>query len=126
TRGTGDGDELRGRADTIMVVHVPADHETVQVMSIMRDNWVPIPGRGEAKVNAAMAWGGMPLMVETVESLIDTRIDHVAVIDFESFKGLTEAVGGVTVDNPRSFRAVSGQRFEEGEITLIGDDALAF
>ncbi len=122
--GAGSGD--LGRADTIMVAHVPADHGTVQVMSIMRDNWVPIPGHGERKINAATALGGIPLMVQTVESILDTRIDHVAIIDFESFKGLTSAVGGVTVDNPKAFKTVSGQRFEADTITLEGDDALAF
>jgi len=114
------------RADSIMVVHIPADRQTVQVMSIMRDNWVPIPGHGEAKINAAMAWGGVPLMVETIEGILDARIDHVAMIDFESFKGLTTALGGVTIDNPKTFTAISGQRFEQGTITLEGADALAF
>ncbi|MDQ0614821.1 LCP family protein required for cell wall assembly [Microbacterium sp. W4I4] len=117
---------IRGRSDTIMVAHIPADHSTVQVMSIMRDNWVPIPGHGETKINAATAFGGIPLMVQTVEGILDTRIDHVAIIDFESFKGLTTAVGGVTVDNSTAFKAGSGEHFAAGEITLEGADALAF
>jgi len=125
-RGTGEGDDVSGRSDAIMVVHIPADHETISVMSIMRDNWVEIPGHGEAKINAAMAIGGLPLVVETVEQFIDTRIDHVAIIDFESFSGLTDALGGVTVNNPKEFTAVSGEHFDEGKITLQGDDALAF
>lgn len=125
SRSTGD-DTSNGRSDTIMVAHIPADHSTVQVMSIMRDNWVEIPGHGMNKINAATAFGGIPLMVETVEGILDTRIDHVAIIDFESFKGLTTAVGGVTVDNPKTFTAVSGQTFEAGKITLEGEDALAF
>ena len=72
-------------------------------MSIMRDNWVPIDGHGYNKINAALAFGGVPLMVSTVENFIDTRIDHVAVIDFEGFKGLTDALGGVTVSSPVAF-----------------------
>lgn len=51
------------------------DHQTVQVMSIMRDNWVPIPGgHGEKKINAATALGGIPLMVQTVGRTIDDQI----------------------------------------------------
>ncbi len=119
-------DDNAGLADTIMVAYVPADQSTVSVMSIMRDNWVEIPGHGEAKINAAMAWGGVPLIVETVESIIDIPIDHVAIIDFEGFEGITSALGGVTVNNPRAFTAVSGETFAEGEITLEGSDALAF
>src|SRR3712207_8564377 len=66
TRGSGESlQEAGGRADAILVVHVPADRKNIQVMSIMRDNWVEIPGHGRAKVNAALAYGGVPLMVQT-------------------------------------------------------------
>src|SRR5690606_401872 len=98
-------------------------------MSIMRDNWVNIQGHGEAKINAAVAYGGIPLAVNTVENFIDARIDHVALIDFESFKGLTDAVGGVTVNNTIAFDSINGGHgfsFAQGEITLNGDEALAF
>jgi len=114
-----------GRADTIMVMHIPADRENVQVMSIMRDNWVPIPGRGHAKINAALAFGRIPLMVATVEDFIGARIDHVAVIDFDGFKGLTDALGGVTVNSTKAFKA-DGYTFQEGPQKLDGDAALAF
>ncbi|HEX5860128.1 MAG TPA: LCP family protein [Microbacterium sp.] len=115
-------ESLRGqRSDAIMVVHIPGDRENIQVMSIMRDNWVPIPGHGEAKINAALAWGGVPLTVQTVESMIGVRIDHVAIVDFEGFKGMTDALGGVTVQNKLAFGS-----FPEGEITLNGTEALAF
>ncbi|HLS01072.1 MAG TPA: LCP family protein, partial [Beutenbergiaceae bacterium] len=61
-------DKVTGtRADAIMVVHIPAERDQVDVMSIMRDNWVPIDGHGHAKINAALAYGGVPLMVSTVE-----------------------------------------------------------
>jgi len=128
TRGqVGDDlDDIRGqRSDTMMVVHIPADNASVQVMSIMRDNWVPIPGRGHNKINAALAFGGVPLTVQTIESIIDVRIDHVAIVDFEGFSGLTDALGGVTVNNPKAFTA-RGTAFAQGQITLDGTDALKF
>lgn len=125
-RGTEDGDDIGGRSDTMMLVHVPADHDSISVMSIMRDNWVEIPGHGEAKINAAMALGGLPLVVETVERFVDTRVDHVAIVDFAGFAAIADALGGVTVSNPKAFTAVSGEEFAEGEITLSGSDALAF
>lgn len=119
---------LGERADAIMVVHVPADRKSVQVMSIMRDSWVPIDGYGEAKVNAAYSYGSIPLMAQTLEQLIGQRIDHVAVIDFEGFKGMTDALGGVTINNPKQFESnrIKGHVFEQGEITLNGEEALAF
>lgn len=122
-----DLDDIKGtRSDVIMVAHIPADRESVQVISFMRDNWVEIPGHGMNKINAALALGGVPLVVGTVEGIIDARIDHVAVIDFEGFKGLTDALGGVEIYNPTAFNSSHGARFEAGDITLNGDEALAF
>lgn len=120
---------LGDRADTILFVHVPVDRESVQVMSIMRDSWVTIPGYGDAKINSALAFGGVPLMVQMVEQLTGQRIDDVAIIDFEGFRGLTDAVGGVTVQNEIAFTAgQAGGRYsyEAGEITLTGDEALDY
>ena len=115
------------RSDTIMVAQISPDRKNVTFMSIMRDNWVEIQGHGAAKINAAVAFGGVPLAVNTVENFIDARIDHVALVNFESFKGLTDALGGVTVNNSQAFTAKhGGQTFAQGEITLNGDDALSF
>lgn len=128
TRGklTGSLDSASGnRSDTMMVVHVSADRQDIHVMSIMRDNWVTIPGHGEAKMNAALAYGGVPLVVQTVEGLIDTRIEHVAIVDFAGFKGITDALGGVTVNNTIAFNR-QGFHFAEGPVHLNGAEALAF
>ena len=116
---------LGDRSDTIMVVHVPADRSGVQVMSIMRDSWVDIPGYGTNKINAALAYGGIPLLVQTVEQLLSTRIDHVGVLGFDGFMGITDAIGGVTVNNPVAF--TSGQYdYPAGEIHLQGEEALVY
>ena len=113
------------RTDSILVAQISADRQSVTVMSNMRDNWVPIEGHGDAKINAAAAFGGIPLAVNTVEMFIDSRIDHVAIVDFESFKGLTDAVGGVKVRNQVPFTS-GGYTFAEGDVTLNGDEALRF
>lgn len=120
-------DALGDRADTILLVHVPADRQTVQVMSIMRDSWVDIPGYGMSKINAALSYGGVPLMVQTVEQLIGQRVDDVAIIDFTGFEGLTDALGGVTVQNEVAFSAGDPTRtFAAGAITLDGASALTY
>lgn len=116
---------LGDRADALLLVHVPADRESVQVISIMRDLWVPIPGHGEGRVNAALSLGGVPLLVQVVESLLGQRIDDVVVVDFAGFADLTDAVGGVTVQNEVAFTA-AGVRYEQGAITLTGADALPY
>lgn len=120
-------DDLVGqRSDSILVAQVSGDGQSMHVMSIMRDSWVTIPGYGENKVNAALSFGGVPLAIETVELLLDTRIDRVAIIDFEGFKGVTEALDGVTVDNSVAFTSIDGYTYEEGPIDLRGDQALSF
>ncbi len=123
-----DIDGIRGqRSDTMLLVHIPADRENIQVISIMRDSWVTIPGKGENKINSALASGGVPLVVQTLEDLIGVRIDRVAIIDFEGFRGMTDALGGVTFSNPVSFRGTAnGYFYQQGEITVSGDQALEY
>ncbi|WP_258933295.1 LCP family protein [Nesterenkonia pannonica] len=122
---TGEGNE---RSDTMMFVHIPEDRSGVYVMSIMRDLWVEVPGEGMGRVNTALGLGGYDLAVDLVEEMLYTHIDHVAVVDFEGFSDLTEALGGVYVDNPHSFSA--GQRnpafYPEGTIRLEGSNALRY
>ncbi|MFI7483538.1 LCP family protein [Kocuria sp. M1R5S2] len=115
------------RADAIMLLHVPEDGGAVYVMSIPRDLWVEIPGVGQAKINSAIDAGGVPLMVDTVEGLFDTRVDQVAQVDFEGFENIVDAVGGVTIDVPKDF--VSWQKdmlFTAGPMHMDGATALEF
>ena len=115
------------RADTMMLLHIPEDRSGIYVMSIMRDTWTDIPGYGEHKINAAMTLGGTPLVVQTLEGLFDTKIDHVAMIDFEGFRDLTTALGGIQVKNDFAFTAHDTDYFYPvGKLTLEGDRALRF
>ncbi|MFI6645652.1 LCP family protein [Streptomyces sp. NPDC050504] len=85
------------RSDTMLLVHIPADHSAAYFVSLPRDSWVDVPGHGEAKLNAAFSWGGPPLLIDTVQRLTDLRIDHLAVLDWDGFKNLTDALGGVDI-----------------------------
>ena len=115
------------RSDSMMLVHIPEDRSQIYVMSMVRDMYVDIPGYGQNKLNAAISFGGVPLLLRTVEGLFETKIDHVAMIDFEGFKELSTALGGVTVNNEIEFTANDTDYFyPTGEITLEGDRALRF
>ncbi len=114
------------RSDTIMIAHIPSDRASMQLMSIPRDSWVSIDGHGEAKINAALSYGGLPLAVKTVGDFIDAPIHHVAVIDFEGFKMLTDALGGVDVESPEAFTGKDNHTFVKGVNHLDGEAALAF
>jgi LCP family protein required for cell wall assembly len=92
------------RSDTIILAHLPKGRGSAQLISIPRDTWVHVPaskdgkqGNADAKINAAFAWGGVPLVVQTVESFTGVRIDHVAIIDFAGFKEIIDALGGVDI-----------------------------
>ncbi|WP_075201318.1 LCP family protein [Leucobacter japonicus] len=122
---TEDEESTGQRSDVVMLVHVDAARQHVQVMSLMRDSWVDVPGHGPAKINAAMSWGGTPLAVQTIEQLLGVRIDHVALIGFEGFEQMTDALGGVSVYVPAPF-AEGGFRFEQGQTDMQGKQALVF
>jgi LCP family protein required for cell wall assembly len=114
-----------GRSDVIVLAHVSGDGDSVHLIHFPRDLYVQIPGRGGDKINAAYAYGGAPLLVSTVQDLVGVPIDHVAMIDFDGFKNMTDAVGGVKVYVHEA--SSSGQySFAEGFQHMDGDEALAF
>ncbi|SLM91603.1 cell envelope-related transcriptional attenuator [Brevibacterium yomogidense] len=106
-------------------MHIADDSSGAQIMSIPRDLWVPIEGRGEGKINAAMSHGGLPLATETVRDFIDAPIHHVAIVDFAGFQALTDSVGGVEVESDQAFVS-NGHSFSEGTNHLNGEEALSF
>jgi anionic cell wall polymer biosynthesis LytR-Cps2A-Psr (LCP) family protein len=83
------------RSDAIMVLHIPADRGKATLVSIPRDSWVPVDGYGDQKINAAFSYGGPSLLAQTVEQVGDVRLDHVMVVDWAGFRGITEVVGNV-------------------------------
>jgi LCP family protein required for cell wall assembly len=85
------------RTDTMMIMHIPADRSAIRAVSVPRDSWVPIPGHGEAKINAAFSWGGPKLLVAAVENLTKIRIDHYVAVDFDGFKAMVDSLGGVDI-----------------------------
>jgi LCP family protein required for cell wall assembly len=119
------GNAGHGRSDVLMVMHLAADRESAYMISFPRDMYVPIPGHGKNKINAAFAFGGPSLTVRTLEGLMNTRMDHVALIDFDGFINLTEELGGVTVYNKYPSDS-GGYKFPVGDVNLRGEQALAY
>jgi LCP family protein required for cell wall assembly len=123
------GDTGNGRTDTILLVHVPAlgSPTPTTMVSIPRDSYVPIPGYGRDKINAAFAMGGAPLLAQTVEQATGLRLDHYAEVGFGGFAVLVDALGGITVcpvtpmDDP-----LAGIDLPAGCQKLDGRDALGY
>lgn len=115
------------RSDTMMVLHVDADRRGASVISIPRDSWVEVPGHGPAKINAAFSLGGPALAVSTVEKLTGVRVDHVAVVDWDGYKAMIDALGGVDVVVPKTvFDHYRDQTWTAGKHHLDGEEALRY
>lgn len=120
--------ETASRADVIQLVHVNKAASQVHLVHFPRDLYVDIPGQGKDKINAAYAYGGAPLLVRTLQDLTGVKIDHVAQTDFEGFKDLTDAVGGVRVyaEEASSTGGNGGTDIQQGWNELDGEQALGF
>jgi LCP family protein required for cell wall assembly len=123
------GDVGDGRTDTILLVHVPgiASSTPATMVSIPRDSYVPIPGYGEDKINAAFALGGATLLAQTVEEATGLRLDHYAEIGFDGFAEMVDAVGGVTMCPPEPISdPLAGIDLAPGCQELDGRTALGY
>ncbi|MFD1640241.1 LCP family protein [Evansella tamaricis] len=119
-------DSARGRSDTIIVLTMDPNDGSMKMVSIPRDTYTEIVGRGtQDKINHAYAFGGPDMTVASVENFLQIPIDYYIALNMEGFKGIVDAIGGVTLDNDMDFTQ-SGFHFEEGEISLDGEAALAF
>ena len=118
-------DASDGRSDVLMLAHLNADRTKMYIVSFPRDMYVEIPGHGKNKINAAFAFGGPVLTVQTINALLGINTNHTALIDFEGFIGLSTALGGVTFTNDITFSA-QGYRFPKGTLTLSGAELLAY
>jgi LCP family protein required for cell wall assembly len=90
--------------DTMIVLSLDPVNRTAAMLSVPRDTVVTIPGAGQQKVNAAFALGGPQLAQQSIESLLGIRINSYALINFQSFTEIVDAVGGVLVDVKRPIR----------------------
>ncbi len=120
------------RTDTIMLMHLQADHKHGFVISIPRDSYVYIPPGGNSqggklKINAAYAYGGIQLLVKTVEQFTGDTIDHVVVISFQGLESVVNALDGVdvTVDHT-THDPETHKTFTKGVNHLDGEQALFY
>lgn len=126
----GDGSEEIGgqRTDTIQILRI-ANDGSQHMLALPRDLYVPIGGDGASdRINAAYAFGGPELLIETVEGSLGIPVHHYAEIDFGGFIDVVDAVGGVTIDFPHpAYDLNTGLNVPEaGPTTLDSTQALAF
>ena len=119
------GDFEGSRADVIILAQVVDGRR--QLLSIPRDLRVDIPGHGTDKINAAYAFGGPDLLVETVAGATGIRANHYLEVEFGGFAGIVDALGGIELDIPYPARDLkSGLDIAAGTQTVDGATALAY
>jgi LCP family protein required for cell wall assembly len=137
-RAPGRGDARR--SDSLLLLHLDPETHRISYLSIPRDLRVEIPGYGTAKINAASQVGGPALTLATVKALTGLPIDHVVVVNFDGFKELIDAVGGIDVKVPKAILSNKfdcpykparcakwdGWRFEKGTQHMDGRRALVY
>ena len=127
-----------GRSDTMFLVHISKSRDSAFFVSLPRDTLVMVPAHKSqdgttdiperpGKLNAAFAFGGAPLLIQTIEKKTNLKIDHYIEINFAGFTGVVDALGGievctkVAIDDPKSHLVLSA-----GTHTLDGIEALKY
>jgi LCP family protein required for cell wall assembly len=127
-----------GRSDTMLLVHISKNRDAAYIVSLPRDTLVTIPahtsqdGKSQiparyGKLNAAFAYGGAPLLIETIEGMTELKIDHYVEVSFAGFVGVVDALGGIQVcskvdiNDPKSHLVMSA-----GSHVLDGVEALKY
>jgi len=103
------------RADSIMLLRLGGGHSSS--LSIPRDTVVDIPGHGLNKINAAYAFGGVPLTIRTIEAYLGIDINHVMLVSFTNFPDLIDAMGGIDYTGGCVKAKVNGG-YKNGGVTL--------
>jgi LCP family protein required for cell wall assembly len=112
-------------SDSLMLLHIGSGRPVL--ISIPRDSYVPIPGHGENKINAALGFGGPTLLIQTVENVTGLQINHYMGIGFGGLVSVVNQVGGVTMCLPKALHDYdSGANIPAGCHNLDGAQALAF
>jgi LCP family protein required for cell wall assembly len=122
------GHDISGnRSDTILLLHVPANGTRPTLVSLPRDSYVPIPEHGYNKLNAAYAFGGPKLLVQTVQNVTGLPISHYMGIGFGGLVSVVNDIGGVNVCLPGPMKdPKAGLNLKAGCQVLNGDQALGF
>lgn len=119
---------LRTRGDALQLIGIDTVTGAATTIGIPRDSYVPIPGFGSDRVNAALYYGGPQLLGRAVGDLVGVRPEYVFVTRFEFFEDMVDDIGGIEVRNPRFFSdpILKPRGFKTGKIHLQGYSALTF
>ena len=114
-------------SDAIHLVGFNPEQNRASILNFPRDLWVPIPGHGTTKINAATEYGGADLMIQTIEDLSGIHIDYYAETGFSTFRTIVSDLGGVIVPVPYPIDdSHTGFNAPKGKMDMSGKMALDF
>lgn len=121
----------RGRSDSLILVTVNPEEESMKMLSIPRDTRTEIVGKGiQDKINHAYAYGETKMTVETVENLLEFKLDYYIKVNMEALSDMVDALGGITVNNNLTWSDEGyykqGFVYRKGEINLDGPKTLGY
>ena len=119
-----DSDVEGSRTDTIMLVQVVPKTGEVKLLSVPRDLLVEIEPGEEDRINAAYSYGGIEETMGALQGYAQVPIEHYAVVDFEGFRDVINAMGGVEIDVEDEIPPKYG--IKDGLQTLNGAQALFY
>lgn len=121
------GSDAGARSDTTMLLHIPDNGGKPTLVSLLRDSYLPIPGHGRNKLNAAFAFGGGPLLAKTVEQATGLRVDHYMEVGFGGLVNVVDDIGGVNMCVPAPIvDPKAGLNLPAGCQDLNGTQALGY
>lgn len=117
------------RADAIILINMKNDK--VNFISVPRDTLIKLGKRGNQKINASYAYGGIDLCIDSVEKLLDTKIDNYLVFNFKAIQKGVDALGGFTVTIPKTIKIRDPElkkcfTLKKGDIKLNGIQTLEY
>lgn len=122
--------EKGNRSDSMILCSYYPVNKQLTMTSFLRDLYVPIPGHGSNRINAAYAYGGAPLLVETLEENFGISIDGTVQVDFANFPQILDELGGVTLelrqDEADEINRKTGGSLQAGLQTMTGEEALEY
>ncbi len=89
---------VEGRSDAMILLSVNKQTKKIYMTSLLRDMYVELPGHNNNRLNAAYSYGGAELLMETIEQNFDIQVNRYAVVNFQAFANLVDAVGGVDLE----------------------------
>ncbi|MBM7583383.1 LCP family protein required for cell wall assembly [Caldicoprobacter guelmensis] len=86
------------RSDTIMIATIDKKNQVIKLTSLMRDMYLPIPGKSKNRINTAYIFGGPALAIKTVNTNFDLDIRYYVTVDFFGLEKIIDQVGGIPID----------------------------